>query len=435
MSRVTFSQHCDFHGDLKVGVRARFTQNEQGWATQADLERDFVTDPPFKSAEKWIPIGVSEHFAMGFGTSLAPAHRQRAKLVEQDQFAKVWINTLLRCHFRPQYDAIHKRFLEVLKKDPSLKMAAEIVFRCEFLNKFRDELPEERKEDAPIGLNNAIAARADGIYQTGTFDGITGPSELEPLENPQKVGLYVFRYRDQTNPWKLAMKFHCQNDTLPTAHLAANGHLYVAYYVSDECVKMIHFDETQKEVESWYTPKTGLKGPLTCDVDVVTDGHAVYEKNGTKHWFEDRQIITSVRRAESNLYIGTFSGHVYNVTDKTFVKTRDPLAVLNIGTSGPKYIMQTINDVTFDERLLNVGRVLCSAVKGTIVISLTKYGVIQMSFMGANSFYPAPEGVTCELDHLLPYYKDGIWISEDASAFAVMYPDGRVVFKQLGLVK
>ncbi len=431
MSRVGFSQHCDFHEDVKVEERAQFTENEQGWAMQADLEHDFVTEPPFKSAEQWIPIGVSNQLAMGFGTSLAAGHRQRAKLVEQDQFAKVWIITLLRCHFRGQYDAIHQRFLDVVKKDPSLKMAVEMVFRCEFLNGFKDKLPTDRKEDAPEGLNNAIADRSDGVYCKDEFVGIGGPDELEPLENPQKVGLYVSRYQEQTKEWKLAIKFKCQNDTIPTAHLTPEGHLYVAYYVSDECVRMIHFDGTQKMVDSWYTPKTGLKGPLICDVDVVSDGHSVFEKNGSKHWFKDGQIVTALKRIDAGLLIGTFSGHVYNTGSNTFVKTRDPVAVLNIATSGDKYTMQTVNDVTFDDRFLNTGRILCTAVKGTIVINLTKYGVIQMSFMGANSFYPIPEGITCDVDHILPYYKDGIWIREDAGAFAVMYPDGRIVYKQL----
>lgn len=428
MSRVAFSQQCDFHADVKIDARVRFTQNEQGWATQADLAHDYVTDPPFKSAEKWIPIGVSERLAMGFGTSLASGHRQRAKLVEQDQFAKVWITTLLRCHFRTQYDAIHQRFLDVVKKDPSLKLAAEMVFRCEPLNKMKETLPQTRRPDAPEGLNNAIAERADGIYQKETFVGIDGPDELEPLQDPQSVGVYLSKYRDAPNVWKLAMKIKCQNDTIPTAHLTPDGHLYVAYYVSRECVRMIHFDQTQTMVDSWYTPKTGMKGPLICDVDVVSDGHVVFEKNGTKHWFKDGQIVTALRRVDDNLLIGTFSGHVYNTGANTFVKTRDPVAVLNIAANGA---MQTINDVTVDDRFLNTGRILCSAAKGTIVVNLTKYGVIQMSFMGANSFYPVPEGVTCDVDHILPYYKDGVWISDDAGAFAVMYPDGRIVYKEL----
>jgi hypothetical protein len=166
----------------------------------------------------------------------------------------------------------------------------------------------------------------------------------------------------------------------------------------------------------------------------VTDGHVVYEKCGRKHWIEEDMIITSVSRAQNgDLYLGTFAGHVYNVTQMTFIKTRDPLAVLNIKTSGGdnKYIVQTINDVTFDTRLLNIGRPLASAVKGTMVVTLSKYGVISLCFMGANSFYPPPEGVTCNLNGILRYYKDGVWVSDDASEIVVMYPDGRVAVKHL----
>lgn len=433
MSRVAFSQHCDFHGDIPLDKRTLFTKNEQAWALQSDLKEDYITEPPLKSPDKWIPIGVSDTLAMGFGTSLAPAHRQRSMLLEQDQFAKVWINTLLRTRYRRQYEEIHKRFMKMLQKDPSLKMAAEMVLRCEPLLKFRDELPAERSEDMPQGLDNAIAARKDGTYKCCDFQ---GPPQRPPaVKNAQKVALYVLRnYRNKSSEWKVAMVFRCHHDTLPAAHLTGRGHLYVAYYVTDHCVKVVHFDEHQKEVDTWYTEETGMNGPLVCDVDVVTDGRIVYEKCGRKHWIEDDMIITSVNRGEVDLYVGTFAGHVYNVTQRTFVKTRDPLAVLNVSTSGAdKYIIQTVNDVTFDERLLNTGRPLTSAVKGTMVVTLSKYGVISLCFMGANSFYPPPEGVTCEVNDILRHYKDGIWISDDASEIVVMYPDGRICVKKLFL--
>jgi hypothetical protein len=430
MSRVAFTQHCEFHGDIPTTERAKFTQNEQAWALQADLSEDYLTDPPFKSSEKWIPIGVSDRMAMGFGTSLAPAHRQRSMLLEQDQFAKVWINTLLRTHYRQQYNGIHERFLKMVKKDPSLKTAAEMVLRCKQLLEFRDKLPAERSDDMPQGLDNAIAERYDGRYRFADFQGVTSAPEETELPK-QKVALYTFDYREPAkNAWKVAMIFKCHNDTLPTACLTRNNHLYVAYYVSEQCVKMMHFDENQQVVDSWYTEERGMRGPLTCDVDAVTDGHLVYEKCGRKHWIEKDVIITSIKRAETtgDLYLGTFAGHVYNVTQLTFVKTRDPLAVLSIDTSGDnKYIIQSINDITFDERLLNVGRPLTCAVKGTMVVSLSKYGVISLCFMGANSFYPAPEGVTGGLR----YYKGGIWISDDGGKIVVMYPDGRVGVKKL----
>jgi len=433
MSRVAFSQHCEFHGDIPTPARAAFTQNEQAWALQADLAKDYVTPPPFKTPEKWIPIGVSGKMAMGFGTSLAPAHRQRSMLLEQDQFAKVWINTLLRTRYRQQYQAIHERFLGMVKKDPSLKMAAEMVLRCAQVLEFRDKLPTEKSDDEQEqGLDNAIAARHDGRYQSAEYTGLAEPPEDEQT---QKVALYTLDYRDETAAtWKLAMIFKCQYDTLPTAHLTADNHLYVAYYATEHAVKVMHFDDTQKVVDTWYTEETGMRGPLTCDVDVVTDGHVVYEKCGRKHWIEEDMIITSVSRAQNgDLYLGTFAGHVYNVTQMTFIKTRDPLAVLNIKTSGGdnKYIVQTINDVTFDTRLLNIGRPLASAVKGTMVVTLSKYGVISLCFMGANSFYPPPEGVTCNLNGILRYYKDGVWVSDDASEIVVMYPDGRVAVKHL----
>jgi len=424
MSKVKFRQHCDYHEDVPSHLRPAFVKHEQAWAAQVPREVEYFTQPS-SNAKDWIPIGVGSMVAAGFSSQLAQAHRNRLALVEQDQFAKVWINTLLRCTFRAQYDAIHKRFCTMYKRDPSLHMAAKMVLKCEPLIKFRDELPKDRS-----GLNNAIAFRKDGKYITWE-EAKDDDIDIDPLETFETVFLHLLHYRDATAKWKRSIEFHCFPDTLPTAHITRDNELYVAYYVSKDCVKMIHFNDKQKPLSTWYC--SGMKGPLVCDVDVVTDGHIVACKNGQRRHKIEGQIISSIKQTPENLYLGTFAGHVYNVTKSTYVKTRDPLAVLAINASGDgdKYIIQSINDVTFDERLLNIGRPLCSAIKGTMVVSLSKYGIISICFMGATSFFEPPKGVTCDLNCILRYYKDGIWIRDDGGEIVVLYPDGRVCLKRL----
>ena len=84
--------------------------------------------------------------------------------------------------------------------------------------------------------------------------------------------------------------------------------------------------------------------------------------------------------------------------------------------------------------MFNMVRPLTSIIKGTFVISLTKYGRVKIfSKIHENVVveYKPPADKTIFVDHVLPWYSNGIFFNGET--LAVLYPDGTVVKKSIYL--
>lgn len=368
--------------------------------------------------DNWFPLGIGANLAYGLHTRLAHAHRCRLFEIEQDQLVRHWMYSLLRCKDRQQYKQIQSQFLKLVKEDPSLKPAANTVLEDGELLKFRDKLPEESEE--PYDMR--YESREVGTHERIVIDACSKPT----IEEADEVScVYLLRYRNEKQYWKESrITLKSFKGTVPAAHVTFDNKLHLAHYLTESVVRYAHYDADQKLMDEWYCANMG--GPLLVHQGCVSDGRYVFTHQGTQRHFFANHIVTAIEWYKEALKIGTLAGLIFSCSSNTVEAVPNRVAVLSI-QQGKAY--QTLCTLVVDRLCLNAGRIIASRIvnDGEVILTLNKHGVLHVRCEGKDDYvYNPPNYVSCNIQHTMAHCKDALWVSQDASQVAILYPTGQV---------
>lgn len=419
-------------------------ENERKWYGGATRTFERFTEPIMK-AEKWIPIGVNGDLAAAFITEHAKVVRTVATHAEVLEFATFWTSNLFRCRYKKQYKNVFNRFRDEVAKDPTLKDAANWIFRNEKLLAFRDALPETKPvEDKETGLSKTFLdrTRPDHLVNVDATLGKNRPSKVKKLE-PHKVIVATCHYKAATS-WKQHKELLFYSNSPPAAALYRDKLLVMSEEQEGEVTLQL-FDLT-------HDTKTFLGIVQMCNYNwvatmesetsyAVSDGRCIVWRHDdgslTTHGLDSQEcVISCIKLKGGNLLFGTSTGLVYRVNAQKiqrFGMVHDICRINTIAVAAPYIIAQTVSNANVmeqvDQRSFSHGRLLCCGVSGTRVAMLTKYGIVKVHSLVKRDMYLTfvpPKGINCNITALMPWYNDGIWMSDDGSDMVVLYPNGRV---------
>lgn len=381
-----------------------------------------------RDIDNFLPFGIGANVAYGLHSPLANAYRCRLFEIEQDQFVRHWMYSLLRCSNLKQYEDIQKQYFQMVRDDPSLKLSAEQVMKDESLLNFRKGLPEDSQVSYDIRAERREAG--DLIRRI-----------VPELEKPKKSTddmeisiVWLYRYRNPKQFWKESkIVLKSFKGTVPVGHVAGNDHLYLAYYVTEHIVHFCHYDEKQNLCNEWFCGD--MAGPLSVHVGCVTDGARVYSHGGTHCYSIEGHIITSIEWYNENLKVGTLAGLVYSCISNTVEAVPNRVAVLSI-VGGKAY--QTLCSLVVDRLNLFTGRIVCNRLveDGSVILCLNKQGVLFVRCEGEDDYvYNPPSYASCNIQHSMAYCRDALWVSESADAAAILYPSGQVGIPSISIAE
>ncbi len=426
--------------DIPAPIRHAYSEQEKIWTKKDAVFTEYHTSQ-FPDPFGMIPVGINSEIAVGL--SNMSSKKANMAHTELQLFVASWNATLRRSRFRLQFEELMKRLIQTANVDENLKPGIDFIVRDEKLLAFRDALPEVAKDPEIVGLSQDLAEREDSV--------VTTVSVKEP-EKPEESGgsdvfvFYTNRYNTQ-RVWKDAFTF--KSSSLP-GYALCEKYLMYAYYVEPigpkatlgstlVCVKLYQFPK--KVITEWYCR---LENVLNCAVNdngvmAVTDGKFIYQKSLENpiiyRYNVENQLITSIHMDMSNhLMIGTLNGQIYDVNPfkiRSYSKMRDCTPVLTI-YGGKKMVATNIGGLLCGEKYFAASRPLTAHISGTLVIFLSKYGVLRIRSLVHEQIcvdFAPPKNVQTTMDCITPWYDAGIYF--DAKKLAVLYPNGVVVVKIL----
>lgn len=424
-------------------------ENERRWYKGDERDISKFTEPITK-ASKWIPLGINDSMAAAFLTDHARILRAIASQTELTEFATVWTSTLFRCRYKYQYTQKFNEFRDEINRDPTLKQAAEWIFRNQELLAFRDTLPEKKPEDdKEVGLNKTFLKRAqpDHIVNLGTQVSKNRPKTQKTPKH--KVVVATCHYK-RDNSWKQHKELTFYSDCPPAGVLWKDKLLVMSEQREQVVLEMFDLTHDTKRFIG-VVNLCNYNWNMTMENDksfAVSDGACILwfhpDDTITTHALDSTEcVITALQLKENQLVFGTSTGLVYRVDQqqiKNFGMTHDLSRINSISISAPNIIVQNVNSVNLvmqkNQRSFVQSRILCCGVKGTRIAMLTKYGTVKVhSLLLSNTYlsYVPPKGISCDIDALMPWYHNGIHMSDDGSDLVVLYPNGRIwymAFKQ-----
>ena len=420
------------YSDIPPALREAFDQNNKKWIAQAPR-----TDEWSSKLEDCLIIGINADYAVAFKSFASPdlifRRKHQMHQVEITQFANAWTSMLQRCQNVIQYETVNKKFMSLVKYDPSLKPAAEIILKSPFLLGFKNNLPKEM-EEGKRSLQEGAAERNMGSFVYVPVAGVG--EEIKPSpgkSNKVKVDLFVYG----KNKWRQSkIDIYCMKDTVPEGRLTKK-HLIIAYYVDVDvvCVQKLNLSKKDSiDKTRYFRTKTKKQSPLLIgSYDLISDGLFVYHQNYLLS-IENAFINSISVDTNSLLCIGTNWGTIYKVSpDGTklegFEMTKDILYALDVKSN----LCQSIYAATyFDKKedvTFNIERPLSTIKKGTFIISIDKYGVVRLNFVlvrGSEIQFNPPSDLRILVEDVQPWYRDGIYMNDTGDTIRVLYPDGRI---------
>ena len=418
------------YSDIPPALRETFDQNNKKWIAQAPR-----TDEWSSKLEDCLIVGINPNYAVAFKSFASPdlifRRKNQMHQVEITQFANAWTSMLQRCQNVIQYETVNKKFLSLVKYDPSLKPAAEIILKSPFLLGFKSNLPKEM-EEGTRSLQEGAAERNMGSF---VFNPITKEEDAKPSpgkNNKVKVDLFVYDKK-----WRQSkIDIYCMKDTVPEGKLTKK-HLIIAYYVDVDVVCVQKLDLSKKDSidkTRYFRTKAKNQSPLLiASYDLISDGLFVYHQNYMLNI--EGAFITSIDEVEGVLCIGTNWGTIYKVSSngtklEGFEMTKDILYALDVKVPN---LCQSIYAATyFDKKedvTFNIERPLSTIKKGTFVISIDKYGVVRLNFVlvrGSEIQFNPPSDLRILVEDVQPWYRDGIYMNDTGDTIRILYPDGRI---------
>lgn len=429
------------YSDIPLDKRSEYSKNERKWLSNHKTHDKM--SGCFPSSNLMMPVGINSNTAFGINVE----QEVLLKVIEGEKnlFFKAWKANILRSTNKDQFDYRIKKFMV---GDPNFEEITKRIETDEEIKKFGEglggaaaqSLPEEGGIGAeglePGAEGPRFQPREDSPIQTISIDDVEKPSIIKG----DKIYILYYNNYNTKGSWKPS-KITCKTEFTPSISICEK-YILVAYYVNDATVIVKLFDMQFKKKTEWFC---NMRGPLKTAVNsfgwmVVSDGIMAYQKRDgfTYQHIIQNQIITSIHIAESDnyLFLGTYNGQIYDINLKeirSYSKTLDCTPVLSITTSGDKILAQTIsNIITSDSKVFNDVRPLTSTVKGTFVIFLSKYGKVKICSRIHDKElieYKPPENVQIYINHMLPWYSNGIFF--DGKKLAILYPNGMVVSKIL----
>ena len=110
---------------------------------------------------------------------------------------------------------------------------------------------------------------------------------------------------------------------------------------------------------------------------------------------------------------------------RSYHKTRDCNAILSI--SSTRGVTVAINGVSYEQVYFNIRRPISTFIRGTFIISLSKHGYLRIGstvHSKVDIFFKPPKELRVNIEHVTPWYDDGVWF--DGNLLAALYPDGSV---------
>jgi len=417
------------YSDIPPTLRETFDQNNKKWIAQAPR-----TDEWSSKLEDCLIVGINNEHAVAFKSFASPdlifRRKNQMHQVEITQFANAWTSMLQRCQNLIQYETVNRKFLSLVKYDPSLHGAAEIILKSQFLIGFKNNLPKEMEEDKR-SLQEGAAERNMGSF-------VFNPSSQEEEEvkpatigksNKVKIDLFVYRKK-----WRQSkIDIYCAKDTVPEGKLTSKD-LIIAYYIETDvvCVQKIDLKKDVILKTRYFRTKAKNQSPLLIgSYGFISDGFFVYHQNYMLNI--EGAFIVSLTQEKGLLCIGTNLGTVYKVSNGSklegFEMTKDILYALSVKPN----LCQSIYAATYFDRkedvTFNIERPLSVIKKGTFVISIDKYGVVRLNFVlvrGSEIQFNPPADLRILVEDVQPWYRDGIYMNDTGDTIRILYPDGRI---------
>jgi hypothetical protein len=414
------------YSDIPHHLRETFDENNKKWISHAPQDDTWSSE-----LGDCLIVGVNAKYTVAFKSFASPdlifRRKNQMQQVETGQFANAWTSTLLRCNNQLQYEEVNKKFMSLVKYDPTLRDSAVNVLKNQELIEFKNSLPKTTESG---GIKT-------GTVERKLWEFVYKPTQVEEIKpflgksNKVKVELFVF-----SKKWRESkIQIYCLKDTVPSGKLSNDKVLLIAYYVEPNtvCVQKINLKTDTVTKTRYFKTNGENSSPLIiASYGLISDGLFVYHQKYQLHI--DSAFITSLFLDDSFLlYIGTNFGGIYRVNMKkyeleSFDMTKDVLFVLKVG----KNIAQSIYAVTYfdeaDDITFNIERPVSSIKKGAFIISFDKYGVIRFTMSvrrkGEIQINP-PKEFRINSEDLQPWY-EGLYMNDEGDLLKVVYPDGKI---------